>query len=280
MRSWLRLLRISQWGKNGLTFAPAFFAGKLLEKHFFLLSLWAFLAFCLCASGLYIINDILDIHADRHHPEKKHRPLATGEVSLLQAAILAITLLIIAFILSYPLGKNFLIVLSIYILLNISYSIFLKRISLLEIFMVAFGYLLRILGGGAATNIIVSSWLFMSVFLLALLISFGKRRAEIALLGNKAKLHRSILADYSVEFLNLCLVITAASSLIMYAIYTVEKGNHLIYTVIPAAYGILRYLKLILVGKGGDPIEVFAKDYHLWIATILFLTGIAFEIYL
>ncbi len=279
MHSWLKLMRIKHWVKNLLVFAPAFFAGKILEKQIFLLSFWAFFGFCFCASSLYIVNDILDLHADRNHPIKKNRPLARGDISVFQAIILAVICLIGSFCFSYNLGRDFFIVIGIYILLNISYSVFLKRIPLLEIFIVSFGYLLRITGGGIATKITVSSWLFMGTFLISLLIFFGKRRAEIVLLKEQAQKHRAVLSDYDLEYLNLCVVTTGASSLVMYVIYAVEKGNHLIYTAIPAAYGILRYLKLVLVGKGGDPIETLIKDHHLWIAVVLFLAGIALAIY-
>jgi len=279
MLSWLRLIRLKHWIKNILVFAPAFFAGKVLEKTTFIVAFFAFISFCLCSSGLYIINDTFDLKYDRLHPKKRSRPLASGKTRLRSALIMAIVLLIFGLTTSYKAGLSFLIVLLLYICLNLSYSFKLKKITPLDAFCVSIGYLLRIIAGGKATNIAVSPWLFISAFLLALFITFGKRLGEIRLLKADAANCRPALNQYKKEYLNLSLVLAGASALVTYALYTVEKGGHLIYTLIPAAYGIFRYLQLILKNKNGEPLEVFSKDIQLWLASLIFLIGIAWEVY-
>ena len=279
MLSWIRLIRLKHWIKNFLVLAPAFFAGKILDENILILSFFAFISFCFSASGLYIINDILDLKYDRLHPKKRHRPLAKGEISQKTALTLSIVFLIFGLSISYEIGSAFFVVLLIYICLNLLYSFKLKKITPLDVFCVSIGYLLRIIAGGKATSIFVSPWLFMSAFLLALFITFGKRLGEIRMLKVNVANCRPALNQYNGDYLNLSLVLAGGSALVTYALYTVEKGGHLIYTIIPAAYGIFRYLQLILRGKNGEPIEVFSKDFQLWIVSLLFLIGIAWEVY-
>ncbi len=279
MLSWLKLFRIKHWVKNLLVFAPAFFGGEILKKGIFISSLSAFISFCLCSSGLYIINDIFDLKYDRLHPKKRSRPLASGKIKLRSALIIAIILLILGLTTSYKVGLSFLIVLFLYICLNLSYSFKFKKITPLDVFCVSIGYLLRIIAGGKATNIAVSPWLFISAFLLALFITFGKRLGEIRMLKVNAANCRPALNQYNGDYLNLSLVLAGASALVTYALYTVEKGGHLIYTLIPAAYGIFRYLQLILKGKSGEPLEVFLHDIQLWVTSLVFLIGIGWVVY-
>jgi len=279
MSSWLKLFRVRQWVKNLLVFAPAFFGGEILKKGIFISAFFAFISFCLCSGGLYIINDIFDLKYDRLHPKKRSRPLASGKIRLRPALTMAIVLLLFGLTTSYKAGLSFLIVLLLYTCLNLSYSFKLKEFTPLDAFCVSIGYLLRIIAGGKATNIAVSPWLFISAFLLALFITFGKRLGEIRLLKADAANCRPALNQYNGDYLNLSLVLAGASALVTYALYTVEKGEHLIYTLIPAAYGIFRYLQLILEGKNGEPLEVFSKDFQLWIVSLIFLIGIAWVVY-
>jgi len=270
-------MRPEHWLKNILLFAPSFFAGSLVEPGVLREALVAFGSFSLSASGLYIINDISDIEADRRHPKKRNRPLASGEVARSGALSLSLLLFALGVGGGVILGMPFLRPLLLYILLGLLYSLGLKHVAPLDVFLVALGYLLRVIAGGGATGVRVSPWLFMSIFLLSLFISLAKRRAEIE--DTPPSGRRPVLIHYSTRYLDISLGSCAAVSLLMYALYTVEKGGDLIYTVLPAAYGILRYLLLILEGEGAEPLETFLRDPQLWITTLLFLGGIGWLIY-
>ncbi len=280
MRSFVKIIRPLHWIKNILVFAPAFFGGKLFSKEIIFVSTLSFLVFCCISSGIYIINDIFDRKYDSLNPLKKNRPLAKGEISPFIAFILAIIFVSVGLLFSFKINLSFLIICIIYVTLQILYSIILKNIAILDVFCVSFGYLLRILGGGKATNIVVSGWLFMSAFLLALFISFGKRLAEIKGLEEKAICFRPVLKEYDELFLLIVLGITGASALITYVIYTVEKEGFLVYTSILASYGILRYLQLVLKHSMGEPLKIFVKDIQLQLVSVIFLLHIGILIYL
>jgi len=279
MRSWIRLIRLKHWIKNLLVFAPAFFAGKITNHSVLTLNCFCFISFCLGASGLYIINDICDLKHDRLHPQKKNRPLTSGEIGLKPALVVAIVFFIGSITLAVKIAPDFTYILLVYICLNLIYSFGLKHIGLLDVFCVSIGYLLRIIAGGIATDISVSPWLFMSAFFLALFITFGKRLNEIKVLKITASASRPSLNHYDEEYLMVCLSMAGGAALVMYALYTVEKGGSLIYTVIPAGYGIFRYCLLILKGKKGEPLEVFSDDVQLWLVSCLFLVQIVWVIY-
>jgi len=280
LKDLIQLLRPHQWFKNILVLAVPFFAGSLLQLPVMETSILAFLSFSLAASAMYIFNDIMDAEADREHPTKKHRPLAQGTVTKKGGVMVMSLLLLLSLLLALALPKKFLLVLILYLILSISYSLGLKGISLLDIFLVAAGYLLRVLAGEGATGIPASSWLLITVFLMALLISLGKRRVELAILGSHASNHRSALTHYSLDFLDNALLLTSASSLITYILYTVERDQGLVFTALPAVYGILRYLQLIKGDKGGDPIKTFFKDPHLLISGTILLAAIFIRVYL
>ncbi|WP_461834534.1 decaprenyl-phosphate phosphoribosyltransferase [Desulfothermus sp.] len=279
MLSWIRLIRLKHWVKNFLVFAPAFFAGKMTNHSVLTLNSLCFMAFCFGASGLYIINDICDLKHDRLHPQKKNRPLTSGEIGLKPALVVALVFFIWSITIAVIISPGFTYILLVYICLNLIYSFGLKHIGLLDVFCVSIGYLLRIIAGGIATDISVSPWLFMSAFLLALFITFGKRLNEIRVLKIIAPASRPSLNHYDEEYLMVCLSMAGGAALVMYALYTVEKGGNLIYTLIPAVYGIFRYLQLILKGKKGEPLEVFSDDVQLWLVSWLFLVQIVWAIY-
>jgi len=275
-----QLLRPHQWFKNILVLAVPFFAGRLLHPPVMGAGILAFLSFSLAASAMYIFNDIMDAEADREHPTKKNRPLAQGAVTKKKGMGVMSLLLLLSLLLALALPKKFLLVLILYFILSISYSLGLKGTSLLDIFLVAAGYLLRVLAGEGATGIPASSWLLITVFLMALLISLGKRRVELSVLGPHASSHRPTLTHYSLDFLDNALLLTSASALITYILYTVERGQGLVFTALPAVYGILRYLQLIKEDKGEDPIKTFFKDPHLLISGTILLGAIFIKVYL
>ncbi len=280
MRSFVKLIRPVHWIKNILIFAPAFFGGKLFNKEIMFISSLSFLIFCFISSGIYVMNDIFDVRYDSIDPFKKDRPLVKGEISLRVASFLSVVLVSVGLFFSFKINLSFLIICAIYVMIQILYSLVLKNIVILDVFCVSFGYLLRILAGGEATNINVSGWLFMSTFLLALFISFGKRLAERKRLGEKAIYFRPVLGEYNESFLLIVLGITGSSALITYVIYCVEKQGFLVYTSIFASYGILRYLYLVFKYSIGDPLKIFIKDTQIKIISIIFLLHIGILIYL
>ncbi len=278
MRTWIKALRIHHWVKNLLVFAPAFFGGKIGEISYILASALAFAAFSLASSGIYLINDILDIKEDRLHPRKKNRPIASGKITAGTALPIALLLLFLSLSLSVSLGYLFLIFLVAYLGLNLLYSTCLKRLPLFDIFTISFGFVLRVYGGGAATGIKISSWLFVTVFLLTLCFAVGKRLSENLSLGENAHLHRKSLSEYPQNFLTGAFWSTAVASLVTYSLYTVEKGHSLIFTVPIAAFGLMRYILLVESQREGDPTEALLSDPQIivtsivWIASIYFLT--------
>ena len=274
------LLRLHHWFKNILIFAVPFFAGQLLQVKILGSTLLAFISFSLAASAMYIFNDIMDVELDKQHPSKKNRLLAQGKITKKESIKLAILLALPSLFLALFLPRKFLLILILYITLSGVYSLGLKRITLLDIFIVATGYLLRVLAGEGATGIPASSWLLITVFLMALLISLGKRRVELSMLGIQASNHRPTLTNYTTDFLDNALLLTSASALITYILYTVERGQGLVFTTIPAIYGILRYLQLLKEGKGSDPIKTFFRDPHLLVSGAILLGAIFVEIYL
>ncbi len=274
------LMRTHQWFKNILIFAVPFFAGQLFHPNILLKSILAFISFSLAASATYVFNDLADIEADRLHPQKKLRPLVQGRISEKESKKLMGILIILSFVFALPLPTDFLKILLLYLAISSIYSMGLKRVFLLDVFLVSIGYLLRVLAGQGATGIPASSWLLITVFLMALLISLGKRRVELSTLGIEASNHRTSLTSYSLDFIDQAILITSSSSLITYILYTVERGKGLVFTTIPAVYGILRYLQLLRKGNGGDPIKTFFKDPHLLISGLILLGAIFVRVYL
>ncbi len=274
------LLRIHQWFKNILIFAVPFFAGQLLQIKILTATLVAFVSFSLAASAMYIFNDLMDVDLDRQHPSKRNRLMAQGKVTRREGAKLALSLIVPSLLLALLLPRRFLLILLSYIAISGTYSLGLKRVTLLDIFLVAIGYLLRVMAGEGATGIPASSWLLITVFLMALLISMGKRRAELSMLGLQASNHRPTLTNYTIDFLDNALLLTSASALITYILYTVERGQGLVFTAIPAVYGILRYLQLLREDQGSDPIKTFFKDPHLLASGAILLGAIFVRIYL
>lgn len=279
--NYLKLIRPYQWLKNILLFCPVFFSGDL-RKEQLISSSMAVVCFCLISSIGYILNDWVDRKRDAYHPEKMHRPLSAGLLSGSQALILSgiLTLSIIFFfaIASFPI--KFYLIITCYFILTTSYSLHLKNIVLLELFVVSFGFVLRVLAGGSACSIVVSNWLFMTVFFISMLISSAKRLSEYMVLGEKiAVLHRISQNTYTITYLTNMLWVCGGITLVVYALYVVERGGVLIYSILPATYGIFRFIYLAGFGKVGDPVQTLFTDNQLLIITSFFLTFIGITIY-
>jgi decaprenyl-phosphate phosphoribosyltransferase len=279
-RDFIRLLRPHQWIKNLLIFAPPFFGGAFfIDGSLLLKMVQAFFAFSFASSTGYIINDLSDVRADRLHPQKKSRPIASGRVSIRQAVILVLLIFALSIVLSLRFGRGFILIVILYIMLSLAYSSFLQHMVILDAFCIALGFVLRIQAGGKASGIQVSSWLFLTTFLLSLFLAFGKRRFELASFDNSTSFRR-VLTKYRTNFLDAALGIFATTAILTYSLYAVDRGREFIITVPFACYGVLRYLYLVQTDTSGDPTEALLKDRWLFICVFLWIVVAALIIYL
>ncbi len=278
LQSWFILLRPRQWVKNLLVLAPIWFAFNY-EADIIARGITMFVAFCFGASAIYIINDLRDIETDRHHPKKKNRPLASGAVSIPVAQVSAAVLAAVGLYISFTLSLQSLLVLLGYMLLTILYTISLKRVLILDVMVLAAGFVIRILAGGAATDIRVSHWILICTFFIALFMAFGKRKHEIDLLGGASVNHRAVLAGYSPEYLNQLLGITSGISVLSYALYTIDPqtqrvygGDLILLTILPVTFVVFRYLHILYSReRGGDPSRVLTEDFPLVVSVLIWL---------
>ncbi len=286
-RAYVKLVRPKQWVKNLFVFAPLIFAKELFNVTADLSSIRAFVAFCLTASAVYIVNDILDVEEDRAHPEKKHRPIAKGTVSYFEAYILLGILLGLAGITAYAMDYRFVIILCGYFLMNLAYSFKLKDVVLLDVFVIASGFMMRVVGGAYALNVEVSTWLVLCTLFVSLFLGFAKRRSELVHVPASGVAGRKVLRRYSVTFLDQMLTITAAGTLISYALYTVAPRtlrvfgtDKLIYTTVFVIYGVFRYIFLIhTTSETERPTDVVTSDGPILTTALLWALACILFIY-
>jgi len=280
MIHYIRLCRINQWAKNLFIFAPIFFAFKFYDMYALLSAFYAFIGFSLLASSIYIINDINDIESDKLHPTKKFRPLAAGIISKKEAIIIGVILSILGILIYFFVlnDKYALILLISYYLINIAYSLKLKQIAIIDITIVAIGFVIRLFIGSIVTNIILSYWLIIMTFLLALLLVLGKRRHDVILYEKTQQQMRKSISGYNLEFLNAMIIINVSTIIICYIMYTispevVERNSpYLYFTTLFVLLGLLRYLQAIFVEKKGDsPTRLLSRDKFLQIDILLWV---------
>jgi len=274
----IKLLRPKHWLKNLLIFFPPFLGGVLSQPVLLLQGLAPFVCFCFASSAIYVFNDIQDIEKDKHHPLKKNRPLASGKMSTSAAYFLCFCLLIIAILLGYRISLNFFYLLLSYIVLFVIYSLKLKEIALVDVFIIASGFILRIYAGGIAFQVWISEWLFLCVFLLAIFLSIGKRYSEKKELAAHAAKHRQALLDYPRGFLEGALYMSGSAVLVAYSLYIVGRPN-MIFTVPLCWFGIFRYIFMIKEGKSGDPIVALLKDRALLTVSIMWGMAVGWAVY-
>lgn len=283
----IEALRPSQWVKNGFVFAALIFAEKLTDQHAVVIDCLAALIFCAISSAVYLINDTLDAEEDRLHPVKRLRPIASGRVAPPVAASCGLALAALAFAGSWMVGRELFVVIAIYAALNVAYSAGLKRILLLDVFIIAAGFVLRVLAGGAAIHVRISSWLIICTTLLALFMALSKRRHELVLLGENGSRHRASLEHYTPYFLDQLIAIVTASTVMSYALYTFSAdvrsrfpGKHLALTIPFVLFGIFRYLFLVhRREEGGNPTRMLLTDPVLLSVVLLWAASVVLIIY-
>ena len=276
---WIKLLRPIQWLKNLMVFFPPFLSGSILHDSMSWRSLLPFAVFCCASSASYIFNDLIDRPRDAKHPEKKNRPLPSGQIHP-SAAILACALLCgMALGLSFTISTFFLRFVLIYITVMTCYSLFLKDVAILDIFCISLGFVLRLYAGGEAFSVEISDWLFLTVFLLAVFLSVGKRYSERRMLGDEAGLHRRTLDEYPDGFLGGVLYLSGSTVLVTYAMYTIAKPG-MVYTVPLCMFGLLRYLMRIKCGESGDPTEALVRDLPLLTTGVMWGLFVGWSVYL
>lgn len=281
LRDIIKLLRVKQWVKNGFVLAPLLFAGLYTQPAYWQLAGLAVLAFSLMASAIYVLNDILDRHKDALHPKKRHRPLPTGRVSVATGWALFVIILLLAVGILTFLPHECMMIAAIYVLQNIAYSAGLKRVAVLDVMLIAVGFVLRVLMGAYAIGVVASPWIVLSTFTLALFLGFGKRRSELVNAGAEA---RVVLKDYPQSFLDGMLVATCTLAALTYAIYAVEHAQTsqnagFVYTIGFVFFGLIRYLHVLFTKKQGEEPELvllsdplFTLNAVLWLVlTLAFL---------
>lgn len=274
-------MRPKQWYKNLVIFIGIAFSLNLFNFNLWITVISAFIIFCLLSGSIYLINDVLDIENDRKHPKKCKRPLPSGELKPYQAILSAVLFIIISLIWSYFINVPFLLTAVSYFILIMVYSLFLKHFIIVDILIISSGFVLRAIAGALAINVMVSAWLIICTFLLALFLALGKRRQELALLGEDAGKHRQSLEGYSTNMMDQMIVITTSILIMSYSLYTFFSGNMLLMITIPFAfYGIFRYLLLIhSENMGGEP-EMLFKDKGMLSSIILWVIIVVGVLYL
>ena len=271
MKKTLLLIRPQQWIKNGFVLIPMFFGGRLLNVDDAIASVVTFFAFSFVASAIYCFNDIIDVEADRRHPVKCHRPIASGAVSVPTAYALMVILTLLSALLLFFLpqraGETAGVV-AFYFLLNMAYCLWLKRHAIIDVCTVAFGFVLRILAGGMACEVAVSNWLVLMTFLLALFLSFAKRRDDVLRMNETGEPPRRNTIRYNLTFVNQAITVTGTVTLVCYIMYTVSPevvsrfhAPYLYLTSIFVLVGLLRYMQLTVVDEvSGDPTKILLRD--------------------
>jgi 4-hydroxybenzoate polyprenyltransferase len=280
-------LRPKQWLKNFFIFAAIVFDRQLTNSNSFTSTLLGFFIFCGLSSSVYLFNDLFDIEADRNHPTKKNRPIASGHLSKSLALIIGLILSTGALFCAFWLSFNFFLICCFYLTINLVYSKWLKHIPIIDVLVIASGFVLRV--GAGVTLILVerfSPWLYVVTTLFALFIGFGKRRAELSLLAESANQHRTVFEGYTLDYLDQLITIVSCATIIGYSLYTFSApnlpDNHtMMLTILFVLYGIFRYLYLIKVKKsGGAPEELLLNDRPLQITILLWGISILVIFYL
>ncbi|MES2795028.1 MAG: UbiA prenyltransferase family protein [Bacteroidota bacterium] len=281
-------MRVHQWVKNGAIFMPLFFHGKIFDPTLFVNSAWAFLGFSLIASSIYVFNDLRDVEEDINHPEKKFRPIAAGIITQNYAKYLILVLLTLSGLIFYGMFNSIWVWLCVwlYLVQNILYTVWLKKIALVDVIIISLGFVIRIFLGSAATDIYLSHWIIIMTFLLALFLAFAKRRDDLLLTTTTGVKHRSNIDGYNLEFLNAAIIISSAIVIVAYIMYTTSNevilrtGKNIYLTSFFVIIGVFRYLQVVFVKQqSGNPTKVFLKDSFLQLIMIGWIISFGIILY-
>ena len=290
MKNLIRLIRPHQWIKNLVVLLPVFFGGALLQPEAVYAALVTALSFSFAASSIYCLNDIVDVEDDRRHPVKCHRPMASGAITVVQGYLLMALMFALSMVSTLLLSSHQTETASVilfYWLLNIAYCFRLKRYAIIDVCIVAFGFVLRILAGGYATDIRLSRWIVLMTFLLMLFLSFAKRRDDVVRMNKTGHAPRQNTIRYNLTFINQSITITASVTLVCYIMYTVSPEtiqnfhtDYLYLTSVFVLVGLLRYIQISVVDKkSGDPTKVMLHDRFMQCTVLAFGLAFLFIIY-
>lgn len=283
---WLVVLRPKQWTKNLFILLPLVFSERMLDAGSVGRALAAFACFCALASGVYLMNDVMDRASDLMHPVKRFRPIASGQIAPGLAWIVAVALFATGIIGGFLVSPAVAALSGLYVVLNAFYTVRLKRVVILDVFTIAALFVLRLVVGTSAVGVTPSIWLLMCGGLLALFLAFAKRRHELELLQEASPRHREVLSQYSTALLDQLSVVLLAVTIVAYVMYTLESdtaravgSDALAYSTVFVLYGVSRYLYLVHRRQGGDPTETLLTDRHLLASVLLWGAYCAFVIY-
>ena len=283
----IRLLRPLQWIKNVFVLAPLFFSNNLLNWELLCPTLLVFVAFCLVSSSIYCFNDIYDVEADRKHPRKCNRPIASGAVSVRTGYITMVVCLVASLLLTILYSPLTTLIIAGYWLMNIAYCVKLKQYAIIDVFLIAMGFVLRVLIGGWAAGIFVSEWLVLMTFLLALFLAFAKRKDDYRIFEQTGIMPRKSIVGYNAQFIDLSVTIVATITMVCYIMYTMSDsviermGSHYLYlTSIWVLAGLLRHLQNMLVyQRSGSPTKALVKDHFIQLCIVGWIASFVFIIY-
>ncbi|HCS40595.1 MAG TPA: decaprenyl-phosphate phosphoribosyltransferase [Anaerolineaceae bacterium] len=283
-----KAMRPRQWTKNAFVLAALVFDRQLFHIQSLERTLLTFVIFCLVSSSVYLINDVMDIEADRIHPVKKNRPIASGKLPVSLAITTSIILVLGSLVGSYFLSLGLLAIVAVYFVLNLAYSKWLKHMPIIDVLVIAACFVLRVAAGVSVIEVErFSPWLYVVTTLFALYIGFGKRRAELmVLVPENGQSHRKVLSGYSIEFIDQLITVVSSTTIIAYSLYTFSApnlpDNHAMMLTIPfVLYGIFRYLSIMQINKmGGEPEEILLKDRPLQITIVLWAIAIMIIFYI
>ena len=279
----LRLVRPSHWIKNVFVFAALLFSGRVTDLQAVKASVWAFVAFCLASGAVYAFNDVLDRAEDARHPVKRLRPIPSGRVRPLTAILLAVAMALGAVAIALPLGRDALDVLLAYVGLMVLYGVFLRHTVILDVILLAIGFVLRAMMGGVVIHVEVSRWLILCTFSLCLFLGFAKRMCERLTLADDVADLRRVAAWYTRERLDHMMSVSAGVAIVTYILYTVSPWtvdvlghDRMWYTIPFVVYGLFRFYALAASGKWSGPVEILYRDRGMWFALVGYLVTVAF----
>jgi 4-hydroxybenzoate polyprenyltransferase len=292
LKAIIQIFRPHQWVKNGFIFLPLFFNGQLGNLNAVYNCLIAFVSFSLAASSIYCFNDIYDVEADRQHPEKRQRPVASKAISIPIAYMLMLFCLLLSILtlllFNSMIRYELLGLIGFYYLMNIAYCIVLKRFSIVDVIIISFGFVLRILAGGFVTGIPISEWIVILTFLLALFLAFAKRRDDVIIFQSTGVVLRKNTGNYNLDFINQVMTVIATITIVAYIIYTISPEvttrfhcQYIYPTAVFVLAGIIRYLQITIVRQqSGDPTKIFLRDRFIQICILGWLIAFLVIIYL